>query len=57
MTVRIGTAGWSLPKAVAASFPGEGSQLARYARVLDCAEIAQRLLAAGVLARAASGVA
>ncbi|WP_431256935.1 DUF72 domain-containing protein [Roseateles chitinivorans] len=39
MTVRIGTAGWSIPKAVAASFPGGGSQLARYARVLECAEI------------------
>ena len=38
-TVRIGTAGWSIPKPVAASFPGDGSQLARYSRVLACAEI------------------
>ncbi|WP_431104027.1 DUF72 domain-containing protein [Roseateles noduli] len=37
--IRIGTAGWSIPKAVAASFPGDGSQLTRYARVLECAEI------------------
>ncbi|OWQ45355.1 hypothetical protein CDL60_19015 [Roseateles noduli] len=37
--VRIGTAAWSIPKAVAGSFPGEGSQLTRYARVLGCAEI------------------
>lgn len=37
--VRIGTAGWGIPRAVAARFPGEGSHLARYARVLDCAEI------------------
>ncbi|WP_377154509.1 DUF72 domain-containing protein [Roseateles sp. UC29_93] len=39
VTVRIGTAGWSIPKAVASSFPGDGSQLTRYARVLECAEI------------------
>ena len=37
--VRIGTAGWSIPKAVAASFPGDGSQLRRFGRVLDGAEI------------------
>ncbi len=37
--VRIGTAGWSIPRAVAAEFPGEGSHLARYARVLQGAEI------------------
>lgn len=36
---RIGTAGWSIPRAVADSFPGEGPHLARYARVLPCAEI------------------
>jgi uncharacterized protein YecE (DUF72 family) len=35
----IGTAGWSIPRTVAGSFPGEGSHLARYARVLNCAEI------------------
>ncbi len=38
-TVRIGTAAWSIPKAVAGSFPGGGSQLTRYARVLGCVEI------------------
>ncbi len=37
--MRIGTAGWSLPLAAAASFGGDGSHLARYARVLRCAEI------------------
>lgn len=37
--VRIGTAGWSIPRAVAAQFPGEGSHLARQARVLGCTEI------------------
>ncbi|KQP13160.1 DUF72 domain-containing protein [Pseudorhodoferax sp. Leaf267] len=37
--VRIGTAGWSIPRALAEDFPGEGSHLARHARVLNCAEI------------------
>ena len=37
--VRIGTAGWGIPRAQAAAFPGEGSHLERYARVLSCAEI------------------
>ncbi len=37
--VRIGTAGWSLPRATADAFPGTGMHLERYARVLDCAEI------------------
>ncbi|HTW85105.1 MAG TPA: DUF72 domain-containing protein [Candidatus Sulfotelmatobacter sp.] len=37
--IRIGTAGWNLPPAVAASFPGAGSHLERYARVLPCVEI------------------
>jgi len=36
---RVGTAGWSIPRAEAAKFPGVGSHLARYARVLNCAEI------------------
>jgi uncharacterized protein YecE (DUF72 family) len=35
----VGTAGWSLPRAVASAFPGEGTHLARYARVLRGAEI------------------
>lgn len=37
--VRIGTAGWSIPAAVAGRFPGEGSHLERYARVMNAAEI------------------
>jgi uncharacterized protein YecE (DUF72 family) len=37
--LRIGTAGWSVPKTAAALFPGEGSHLQRYARGLNCAEI------------------
>ena len=35
----IGTAGWVLPSAVAARFPGEGSHLERYAQVFNCVEI------------------
>jgi uncharacterized protein YecE (DUF72 family) len=35
----IGTAGWSIPKAVAGAFPDPGSHLARYAQVLRAAEI------------------
>lgn len=35
----IGCAGTSIPRDVAAGFPGEGSHLERYARVLTCAEI------------------
>src|SRR3954466_16349985 len=35
----IGTAGWSLPRAEQARFPGEGSHLERYARVFPCVEI------------------
>ena len=37
--IRIGTAGWSIPRDVAGQFTGEGSHLARYARVMTCAEI------------------
>jgi uncharacterized protein YecE (DUF72 family) len=37
--MRIGTAGWSLPREAAPSFPGEGTHLQRYARVMRCAEI------------------
>ena len=39
MSVRVGTAGWSIPTASALSFPGDGFHLERYSRVLDCAEI------------------
>ncbi|MEO6277773.1 DUF72 domain-containing protein [Roseateles sp.] len=35
----IGTAGWSLPSAHAGAFPAEGSQLERYAAVLNGVEI------------------
>lgn len=37
--VRIGTAGWSIPRAAGECFPGTGTHLARYARVLNAAEI------------------
>ena len=37
--MRIGTAGWAISRDAAPSFPGEGPHLARYARVLGCAEI------------------
>jgi uncharacterized protein YecE (DUF72 family) len=36
---RIGTAGWTIPRIVAASFPAEGSALERYAAIFSCAEI------------------
>ena len=39
MPPRIGTAGWSVPAAVADRFPGPGSHLERYARVLGGVEI------------------
>src|SRR5918993_2432455 len=35
----IGTAGWSIPRAVAHEFTASGSHLERYARVLNGAEI------------------
>ena len=37
--VRIGTAGWSIPRAAACRFDSAGTHLERYARVLRCAEI------------------
>lgn len=37
--VYVGTAGWSLPRAVQEQFPGEGPHLARYARVFPAVEI------------------
>lgn len=37
--IRIGTAGWSIPRAAADEFPGTGTHLQRYAGVLTCAEI------------------
>lgn len=36
---RIGCAGWSIGRDTAASFPGDGSHLERYARVLNAVEI------------------
>lgn len=37
--VTVGTAGWSIPRAAVHEFPGTGSHLERYSRVLPCAEI------------------
>ena len=39
MTIRIGTAGWSIPRLIAAEFPTEGSSLERYAARFAVAEI------------------
>lgn len=36
---RIGTAGWTVPRAVAGDFPADGAGLARYAGRLACVEI------------------
>jgi uncharacterized protein YecE (DUF72 family) len=37
--IRIGTAGWSIPRAAAARFGASGTHLERYSRQLDCTEI------------------
>jgi uncharacterized protein YecE (DUF72 family) len=37
--VRIGTAGWSIPRAAAFRFESAGTHLERYSRILRCAEI------------------
>jgi uncharacterized protein YecE (DUF72 family) len=37
--IRIGCAGWNLPSAKADAFPGPGSHLERYARVLRAVEV------------------
>lgn len=37
--LRIGTAGWAIPRETAAAFAGDGRHLERYARVMGCAEI------------------
>lgn len=37
--MRIGTAGWAIPREHAAPFPAEGAGLARYAQVFDAVEI------------------
>ena len=53
----VGTAGWTIPRAAAAAFVGDGSHLQRYARVLTGVEINSsfyRRHAAAVYARWAS---
>ena len=37
--IRVGTAGWSIPRAAAVRFDLSGTHLERYSRQLDCAEI------------------
>jgi uncharacterized protein YecE (DUF72 family) len=37
--VRIGCAGWNIPREVASDFPSEGSHLLRYSQVFNCVEI------------------
>jgi uncharacterized protein YecE (DUF72 family) len=39
MSIRIGTAGWSIPRLIAARFPAEGTSLQRFAARFRCAEI------------------
>ncbi len=39
INIRVGTAGWSIPRASAFRFPAPGTHLERYARLLRCAEI------------------
>jgi uncharacterized protein YecE (DUF72 family) len=39
VSIRIGTAGWSIPRASAAACPGEGTHLQRYAAIFNAAEI------------------
>jgi uncharacterized protein YecE (DUF72 family) len=38
-SVRVGCAGWSIPKQVAAQFVGTGSHLNRYSKFFNCCEI------------------
>ena len=37
--IRVGTAGWNVPRSVAAAFPVEGSHLVRYGQTMRCVEI------------------
>ncbi len=37
--LRVGCAGWTIPREFAAQFPATGSHLERYSQVLNCAEI------------------
>jgi len=57
--VRVGCAGWSLPRAVLSHFPAEGTHLQRYAARLSCTEINSsfyRPHRSGTYARWAAGV-
>src|SRR4051794_4050543 len=38
-SIRIGTAGWSIPRQHAAEFSSEGTHLERYAKIFNCVEI------------------
>ena len=38
-SIFVGTSGWSIPRALTSEFPGAGTHLERYAKVLPCAEI------------------
>jgi uncharacterized protein YecE (DUF72 family) len=44
VTIRIGTAGWSIPRRVAGEFPAEGTALERYAARFDAAAHARLAL-------------
>jgi uncharacterized protein YecE (DUF72 family) len=37
--IRVGTAGWSIPRATSSRFDSAGTHLERYSRRLNCAEI------------------
>lgn len=39
MAIKVGTAGWTIPRDVAGAFPGKGSSLERYAACLNVVEI------------------
>lgn len=59
MTIRIGTAGWSIPRRAAEAFPAEGTGLERYAARFRAAEINStfhRSHRPGTLARWAAAV-
>lgn len=38
-TIRIGTAGWAIPRGVSGDFPPDGSTLGRYSSIFDAVEI------------------
>ena len=39
----VGTAGWNVPRTVAAAFPAEGPHLVRYAQRMQCVEVERAL--------------